>query len=267
MLPRSPSPAIAVHHEPAGRPDGPPLLLSHPLGTDLHIWRPQLEPLGRSFRVIPYDHRGHGGSPSPRGPYTIEQLGRDALALLDRLELERASFAGISLGGMVGLWLAIHAPERLDRLVVCSGSAWLRNPEVWTDRAAIVRTNGTVSIAEGTVHRWVTPRFADDHPELLDRWIARFVGTTDEGYAGCCEALGSMDLRADLHRITTPTLVLAGRDDAAIPIDHAEDLAARIPTADLSVIDDAGHFTSVEQPERFTARVQAHLTNAQFQPA
>lgn len=258
---------VTVHHEEDGRPDAPPLVLSHPLGTDLRIWQPLITPLARSFRVISYDQRGHGASPSPTGPYSIDQLGSDALALLDRLGLERVNFAGISLGGMVGLWLAANAPERLDRLVVCSASAWLGDASVWTDRAAIVRDNGTVAIADGTVHRWVGPRFAEQHPDLIDRLIARFVGTTDEGYAACCEALGDLDLRADLARILTPTLVLAGREDAAIPVDHAEYLAANIPTAHLAILEDAGHVAPLEQGEAFLDHLRAHLDHTLFEPA
>ncbi len=259
--------AVAVHHREDGRPDAPPVVLSHPLGTDLQVWRPHVERLARSFHVIRYDQRGHGASPSPRGPYSLADLGRDLLALLDRLELERVSYVGSSLGGMVGLWLAAHAPERIDRLVVVSASAWLGDPDVWTDRAAIVRANGTVSIAEGAVHRWVGPRFADEHPHLIDRLVARFVGTTDEGYAACCEALGSMDLREDLQRIVAPTLVLAGRDDAAIPLDHAEHLAANIANARLVVIDRAGHLAPIEQPDAFLGRVEGHLQPSVFEPA
>jgi 3-oxoadipate enol-lactonase len=267
MATRPLCPPVVVHAEEDGRPEAPPLLLSHPLGADLRIWQPLITPLARSFRVITYDQRGHGASPSPAGPYSIDQLGSDALALLDRLGLERVNVAGVSLGGMVGLWLAVHAPERLDRLVVCSASAWLGDPAAWTDRASIVRQNGTVAIADGTVHRWVGPRFAEQHPDLIDRLIARFVGTTDEGYAACCEALGDLDLRADLSRILTPTLVLAGRDDAAIPLAHAEYLADNIPTADLAIIEDAGHFAPLEQGRAFLDHLGTHLNRTMFEPA
>lgn len=267
MVTRPLSSPVVVHHEEDGRPDAPPLLLSHPLGADRRIWQPLITPLARSFRVITYDQRGHGASPSPSGPYSIDQLGSDALALLDRLGLERVSFAGVSLGGMVGLWLAAHAPERFERLVVCSASAWLGDASVWIDRAAIVRDNGTVAIAEGTVHRWVGPHFAEHHPDLIDRLIARFVGTTDEGYAASCEALGAMDLRADLSRILTPTLVLAGADDAAIPVDHARYLAANISTADLTILEDAGHFAPLEQRETFLDHLRTHLSETVFEPA
>lgn len=255
MLPHTPG----VHHVEDGPRDAPAVVLSHPLGTDLHVWNPNVAPLAEHLRVIRYDHRGHGASPVSPGPYTLAELGGDVLDLLDRLGLERVSFAGTSLGGMVGLWLAANAPERIDSLVVCSGSAWLGDPEVWHDRAEIVRSNGTVAIADGTVHRWVSTQYARTYPDVMDRLVARFVGTADEGYAACCEALGGMDLRDDLARITAPTLIVVGGADAAFPSTHAERLVAGIPAARMEVIEGAGHFVSLECHERVTALLEQHL--------
>lgn len=259
--------AVPVHHVEDGPADGPAVVLSHSLGTDLHVWRPQVEQLARSRRVVRYDHRGHGRSPVPPGPYTIADLGRDVLALLDRLEIERTSFVGTSMGGMVGLWLAANAPDRIDRLVVCCTSAALGNPDAWTDRAGIVRSNGAVAIADGTVHRWLSGTFAVEHPDVIDRLVARFVGTTDEGYAACCEAIGAMDLLDDLARITAPTLVVAGRDDVAIPLDHASTVADGIADADLAIVGDAGHLASLEQPETITELVERHLSGSHHDQA
>lgn len=250
---------IAVHHVEDGPRDGPPVVLSHPLGTDLRVWHPNVSRLAQHLRVIRYDHRGHGASPVPSGPYTIEHLGGDVLDLLDHLGITRTSFVGTSLGGMVGMWLAANAPERIDRLAVLSPSAWLGDPEVWHDRAAIVRANGTVSVAEGTAHRWVSARYVRSHPDVVARLIARFVGTADEGYAATCAALAEMDLRPDLGRISAPTLVIAGSNDAHIPLTHAETVAAAIPGARYKVFEGAGHFVALERPDEVTSLLEDHL--------
>lgn len=258
---------VPVHHELDGPSDGPPLVLSHALGTDRRIWREQVQSLASAYRVISYDHRGHGRSPVPAGPYSIEDLGLDVLGLLDRLEIDRTDFGGTSMGGMVGLWLAINAPERLNRLVVCCSSAHLGNPDAWSDRAATVRRNGTVAIADGTVHRWLSCGFAERNPKVLDRLTARFVGTADEGYAACCEAIGGMNLLDDLARIETPVLVVAGRDDAAIPLEHAERMVERIRNARLEIVEDAGHLAAVEQPRRITELFERHFGRSLLSPA
>ena len=267
MTPVQPGGVVRVHHVEDGPGDGPPLVLSHALGTDRHVWREQTAGLASTHRIIRYDHRGHGHSPVPAGPYSISDLGGDVLALLDRLEIERTDFAGTSMGGMVGLWLAIHAPERINRLVVCCTSAHLGNPDAWTDRAATVRRNGTVAIAEGTVHRWFSCGFAGRNPEVIDRLTARFVGTCDEGYAGSCEAIGDMNLLDDLERIDAPVLVVAGRDDAAIPLEHAERIVTRIPGAQLAVVEQAGHLATVEQPQKITELLARHLDRSLVSPA
>lgn len=251
--------SVAVHHVEDGPYDAPPLLLAHSLGTDHRLWQPHVERLQRSWRVVRYDHRGHGLSPVPRGPYRIADLGRDTLRLLDRLELDRVSFAGTCLGGAVGLWVAAHAPERIDRLVVCCTTAWAGDPEVWLDRARIVRANGTVTIADAAVHRCVQPAFARRNPDAMTRLVARFVGTTDQGYAASCEAVASMDLRTDLRRVTAPTLVVAARHDRTIPRDDVEDLARRLPDAQLVTVEDAGHLAAVERPDTITDLLERHL--------
>jgi 3-oxoadipate enol-lactonase len=209
--------------------------------------------------VIRYDLRGHGRSPVPDGPYALDDLGADALALLDRLEIERAHIAGISLGGMVSMWLAIHAPDRVDRLVPCCTSARLGPPEGWVERAALVRRKGTQVLAPSVVERWLTPAYRTAHPEEVSRLRAMIAATPAEGYAGCCTAIEHMDLRAELGRVRAPTLVVAGEEDPATPPEHGELIASLIPGARLAVIEGAAHLANIERPDAFTAVVRSLL--------
>jgi 3-oxoadipate enol-lactonase / 4-carboxymuconolactone decarboxylase len=248
-----------LHHVLEGPEDAPVVVLANSLGTALRMWDHQAPALRAHFRLLRYDHRGHGGSPVPPGPYEIEDLGRDVLALLDELEIERASFCGLSIGGMVGMWLAGEAPERVERLVLCCTSALLGPPDMWSERAAKVRANGVAEIAETVLERWFTPAFRESHPETVE-WAGRMLRDTPaEGYAGCCEAIRDMDLRGKLGEIRAPVLVIAGSDDPAIPLDHAELIRDSIPDARLLVIPRAAHLANVEQPEALTKAILDHL--------
>ena len=196
----------------------------------------------------------------PAGPYTIEDLGRDVLALLDRLGIERACYCGLSIGGMVGIWLAANAPERIDRLILICTSAHLPPRAGWTDRAASVRSAGTPDVvADAVVERWFTADFANGNPDVVARHRAMIAATPAEGYAGCCEAIGALDLRSDLPRIIAPTLVLAGAQDPATPPVHAREIAELIPGAGLRVLDDAAHLASVQQAAQVNRLIIDHL--------
>ena len=230
---------------PAG---GPAVLLGGSLGTSVEMWRPQLAALTERFRVIRYDHRGHGGSAVPPGPYRIDDLGRDVVALLDRLELPRVHVGGLSLGGMVGMWLAANAPERVDRLMLLCTSALLGPPELWSNRAAAVRAGGMPAIADPVLARWFTPGFVSRQPDVVDWARGLLTATSPVGYAGCCAAIQHMDLEPALASITAPTLVIAGADDPATPPAMAERIAAAIPGARLEIVPDAAHLANVEQP-------------------
>jgi 3-oxoadipate enol-lactonase len=246
---------IDVNYRVDGPPDAPVLVLSHALGLSLAMWDPQFASLSRAFRVVRYDHRGHGGSPVPAGPYRIEDLGRDVLHLLDRLALERVSFCGLSLGGMVGMWLAANAPARIDRLVVCCTAARMPRPEDYAARARLVRAQGMAAIAQAMIGRWFTPAFQVRRPDLVAGIKALLLATPPEGYAATCEALAAMDLRDDLPRIAASTLVIAAAEDQSTPPEQAEEIAQRIPGAEVVVIPDAAHLANVEQPEAVTAQI------------
>ena len=238
---------VAVHYRQDGPLDGPPLLMINSLGADLSMWEPQVPALAERFRMIRYDARGHGRSPVPPGRYALADLGRDALELLDRLGLARVHVCGLSLGGMTAMWLAAHAPERVDRLVLCCTSALLGPPEGWAERARLVRAEGTAAVANAVVARWVTPGFAAAHPGTLGRLRDMVAATPAIGYAGSCAAIEEMDLRGDLPGITAPTLVIAGADDPATPPPHGAAIAAAIPGARLELLPDAAHLATYEQ--------------------
>lgn len=247
-----------LHHEVTG--DGPPVVLSGSLGSDLRMWDPQVAPLvAAGFQVIRYDHRGHGRSPAPPGPYTLRELAEDLLALLDQLGLRRVSLVGLSLGGMVGMWLAENAPERLERLVLCCTSASLGPASMWQERAAVARTEGMAPLAAAAVDRWVTPAFKEAHPEQAT-WLRDMVAShSGEGYASCCAAIERMSIVDSLSEITTPTLVIAAADDPATPPEHGRRIADAIPGARMAIVPEAAHLGNVEQPVAFTGLIIDHL--------
>jgi 3-oxoadipate enol-lactonase len=252
---------IEVHYRVDGPPGAPVLVLSHALGLSMAMWDPQVAELSRALRVVRYDHRGHGGSPVPTGRYRIEDLGRDLLRLLDQLELERVAFCGLSLGGMVGLWLAANAPKRVDRLVVCSAAARMPRPNDYAERAKLVRAQGMGAIADRVIGRWFTPAFLARRPDVVAGIKALLLATPPEGYAATCEALAAMDLRDDLPGIAASTLVIAAAEDQATPPEQAQEIARRVPGAQLVVIPDAAHLANVEQPEAITRQILAYVTS------
>lgn len=251
---------VVLHHQIVGPEDAPVLLLGGSLGTTLSMWAPQVEVLSAHFRLILFDHRGHGGSPVPPTPYSIADLGADVVALMDHLGIGRASYAGVSIGGMVGMWLAANASARLDRLVLLCTSAYAPPASRWLDRAAAVRSAGSTDvIADAVVAGWFTPMWAQAHPDAVAVHRAMIVGTDPEGYSGCCEALAAMDLRSDLSRITTPTLVIGGLQDPALPPEHQRLIAESIPGARLELVEDAAHIASAEQPGTINRLIEEHL--------
>lgn len=253
---------VALHHEITGPADAPVLMLAGSLGSSMAMWDPQWVALAGRFRLVRLDHRGHGGSPEGAGPAAMADLAGDVLALLDRLDLDRVAYCGLSLGGMVGMWLGAHAPERLSSLVLCCTSVHFTDPAPWTDRAAAVRSAGTGSIAPAVVSRWFTPGWAGEHQEAVDAAVAMVGGTPDESYATACEAIAAWDGRELLGRITAPTLVIAGDADPATPVSpHAETIAGGIPGSQLQVLAGA-HLVTIEQAQQATALIAAHAAGS-----
>jgi 3-oxoadipate enol-lactonase len=255
--------AVEVHHLLSGPPTAGPVVLSCSLGTSLAMWDPQAPALGERMRVVRYDLRGHGCSPVPPGPYEIADLGSDLLALLDRLELERVSLCGVSIGAMTSLWVAAHAPARVARVVACCTSADFGDGGAYRERAAAVRADGLEPIADAVVGRWFSPAYALASPEVVSRMRAMLVATPVEGYAGCCEALAAMDLRPELQLIEAPTLVIAGAEDPATPPEHGRLIADRVHGARLELIPGGAHLSSISHPELVTPLILEHLSTTE----
>jgi 3-oxoadipate enol-lactonase len=243
---------MTLHHRIDGEGDRV-VVLSGSLGSTLDMWEPQLPALAEGFRVLRYDHPGHGGSPLPE-VRTIESFARELIKLLDELGLEQVSVCGLSLGGAVGMQLALIAPDRLDRLVLCCTSMRFATPEFWEERIAAVRSGGVAAVADVVLGRWFTPEFPD-----VRRYREMLVATSAKGYAGCCEALRAWDARGKLGAVRGPTLVVAGEDDPSTPPAQLEAIAAEIDGARLVVIARARHLANVERAAEFNNALLTHL--------
>ncbi|HEX4834106.1 MAG TPA: alpha/beta fold hydrolase [Trebonia sp.] len=247
-----------------GPEDAPVLVLGGPIGTSASTWDQQVPVLSRHFRVIRFEHRGHGPagaqSPAPAGPYSIAELGADVLGLLSARGIERAAYAGVSLGGMIGLWLAANAPERVTSLaVVCAALVPLPSADAWRMRIALVRERGTAAIADTVVPRWFTPSYIARHPREVAGVTGVLAATADNGYAGCGAAIAGLDLRPLLGAVTAPTLVVAGTEDVAAPPSMAATTARGIAGSRLTVVRGAAHFAHVEAPGPVTDALLRHL--------
>lgn len=241
---------------PAG---APVLVLGNSLGTTRAVWEPQLPVFAGEFRLLRYELPGHGGAAGPPGPYSIAGLGAGVLALLDALRLERVSYCGVSLGGMIGMWLAAQVPQRIDRLGLVCTSAYLPPADGWRARADLVEGSGLAAVVEQSIARWFTPEFISGSPELVAGFAADLAAADPAGYAGCCLAIAGMDLRPALRSISAPTLVISGGRDPATPPEHGAAIAAAIPDARHLVIQDTSHLGNVGAPEEVTAALAEHL--------
>lgn len=242
-----------------GPEDAPVLVLSNSLGTRQELWERQIPAFVERFRVLTYDHPGHGSSALPQRPCTVESLTRSLVTLLDELGLDHVSLCGISLGGMVGMTLALEAPDRVERLVLASTSAYLGPRDAWDERARVVRDEGMGAIADVVVERWFTPDFAREEPKTGARFRAMLAAAQTEGYARCCEAIAAWDGRERISAITAPVLVIAGADDPATPVEHGELVASCIPGARLRLVEKAAHLANVERAAAFTHAALEHL--------
>ncbi len=243
---------------PAG---APVLVLSNSLGTDLDMWDTQIAAFAAHFRVLRYDTRGHGASLVTPGPYTVEQIGRDVLALLDALDMPRAHFCGLSMGGLIGQWLGIHAGERLSRLVLCNTAAKIATPEVWNSRIETVLSGGAEAmrnLRDASISRWFTADFAEAEPGKVEPIVGMLAQTSPEGYAANCAAVRDADFRGEIGAITAPTLVVCGSVDPVTTPEDARFLQARIPGAEL-VEFRAAHLSNVQAGDAFSQRVLSFL--------
>ena len=252
---------MTLHHEVEGPAGAPVLVLLGTIGSTLHSWDAVTGSLAEDLRVVQVDTRGHGGSAPVRSdrPPSIADLGADVLDLLDHLAAPRVHLAGVSLGGMTAMWLAVHHPDRIGRLALLGTSAYLPPAQVWRDRAALVLADGMAAVAAAAAARWITTCLAKRDPELMAWLTSMLLGADPEDYAWCCGAIAAMDLRADLPRIAAATLVVVGAEDPATPVPHAETIAAGIHGARLEVVPDAAHVAPVEQPGVVAALLGEHF--------
>jgi len=257
-MPLHESDGLHLNYRLEGPADKPCLVLSNSLGCALEMWDPQLAAFSREYRVLRYDTRGHGRSSVPVRPYTLQQLGSDVLGLLDAFGIERAHYCGLSMGGATGMWLATHAPRRIERLVLCNTTPWLGPPETMNARIATMLHDGMPALVESILERWFTVEFRTREPLAVDRIRRMLLASHVDGYVGCCEALRDMDQRASLEHIAAPTLVIAGTYDLAPTPAAARAWASTIPNARFLELPSA-HLSNIGAAGEFTQRVLGFL--------
>ena len=243
-----------IHVEVQGPERAPVLMLSNSLGTTLRMWDDQVGPFTGQFRLLRYDRRGHGQSGVPPGPYTMERLGKDVLSILNALGIQKTSWCGLSMGGMVGQWLGANAPGRIERLVLTNTSSYFPDKSVWNERLRLVREKGIAAFAPANMERWFTKAFRERAPDVVARVQQMFAATPLEGYLACGAAVRDMDHREILPRIRAPTLVIAGKHDPATPPEANEHISKSIPGAQFALLD-AAHLSNIEQPQAYTKAV------------
>ncbi len=237
-----------------GRDDAPVLMLSNSLGTNLHMWDAQVPEFTKHFRLVRYDRRGHGKSGVPNGPYSMERFGRDVLAIIDALKIDKINWCGLSMGGMVGMWLGANAGNRLNKMVLSNTNCHYADKSPWGDRIKTIREKGLQSFVGTNMERWFTKGFRERSTPEIARFTEMFVATNPDGYIGCVEAIRDMDHRDLLPKTKVPTLIIAGKDDPATTVVQAEYLRDHIPGAKMVVVN-ASHISNVEQPQEYTKAV------------
>ena len=257
-MPKFTSNDAEINYQTFGDASQPAIIFSNSLGTQFNMWQPQISFFEKKFYVICYDTRGHGASSAPQGPYSIEQLGTDVVHLLDHLNIEKASFCGISMGGLTGQWLAIHHPERFNHVIVCNTAAKIGQEQAWNDRAQLVREQGLKPIAETAASRWFTEPFIRSNTAIVESLSNDLGAGSPEGYASCCEALAKADVREQLKNITIPTLVVAGQKDPVTTVADAQYIINHVRSSSLFEIN-ASHISNIEQPKAFNQAIFSFL--------
>jgi 3-oxoadipate enol-lactonase len=249
-----------IHYVLEGQSGSPVLAFSNSLGTNYSMWDPQARKFGKKFGLLRHDTRGHGQSPPTPGPYSIELLGRDVIAVLDALDLDGVHFCGLSMGGMIGMWLALNVPERLHKLVLSNTAAKIGTAESWNARIEAVQKSGMKSVASAILERWFTPAFRQKAPEIMANILTMLEETSPDGYVACCAAVRDFDCREKLSGIRTPTLVISGAHDPATPPADGRFLAQQIPGARFVELN-AAHLSNIEAQDRLNNEVAAFLNS------
>ena len=249
---------ITMQYEWAGREDAPVLVLSSSLGTTLSLWEPQLEAFAQHFRVLRYDMRGHGGSTTTSGPYSIEMLAQDLLGLLDELQVASASYCGISIGGVIGQWLAMQAPQRFHHMVFSNTAAKIGTLDGWNQRMEQVRHEGMSGVADAVIARWFTKKFMSAQPETIGAMRKMLLACDPEGYTAACAAIRDMDLRTLASGIRVPVCILGGAHDPTTTMEDAKWLQYQIAGSRLIKLQ-SSHIANVEAVTEFNAAVLQFL--------
>jgi 3-oxoadipate enol-lactonase len=253
---------ISINYQVDGPEGAPWIIFSNSLITDLTMWDDQAAELKKSFRVLRYDQRGHGGTQATDGPYSFDLLVADVIALMDALAIKRAHFVGLSMGGMTALFLAQRHRDRFDRIVACDcgPNSTPASAQQWKERMELASTKGMDALAEATINRWFPPEFVASKAPVLDKVRAMIKATPFKGFAGCAQALSNYDLRPGLAGIDRPTLLICGTKDATFP--GMKQIKEAVPGAGLVEIDGAGHISNVEQPAAFTRAIRDFVTRS-----
>ena len=259
MMPTLSHDDVQLHYQTFGDISRPALLFSNSLGTNYHMWQAQISALQDDYFIICYDTRGHGASSTPQGAYTLAQLGQDVIALLEHLNIEKATFCGISMGGLTGQWLAIYAPERFNHVVICNTAAKIGQQQAWLDRANLVRQQGLKQIASTAASRWFTASFIEHHTDLVQQLSDDLAHGSAEGYANCCEALAYADLRDELEKIQITVTVVAGEQDPITTVADAKFMCSKIANSQLCCLN-ASHISNVESAQAFNQILRDVMT-------
>jgi 3-oxoadipate enol-lactonase len=249
-----------IHYALEGQGGTPVLVFSNSLGTNYSMWDPQVPEIRKKLRVLRYDTRGHGQSSATPGPYSIEQLAKDVIALLDALDLDRVHLCGLSMGGMIGMWLGVNAPERLSKLVLCNTAAKIGTSEFWNARIDAIQKNGMKSVASAVVERWFSPAFRQKSPPTISSTLKMLEETNPDGYVACCAAVRDFNFREQLRKIHIPALVIAGAHDPATPPADGRFLAQQISGARYVELN-AAHLSNIEDQDRFNNELAAFLNS------
>jgi 3-oxoadipate enol-lactonase len=252
---------ISVNYTLDGPASAPVVTLSHSLATDLSMWDPQMKALTARYRVLRYDTRGHGGTDAPAGAYTLDQLADDAQALLKALGVAKTHWIGLSMGGMIGQTLALKSPDLFLSLSLCDTSSRVpaEAKPLWADRIKTAQTQGMEPLVEGTIGRWFTAPFREQHKDVVDPVRAMIRRTPPQGYAGCFAAISALDLTDRLPAIKIPTLVVVGEEDQGTPVAASQAIQAKIAGSQLEILKSAAHLANMEQPEAFTKALTTFL--------
>ncbi len=253
-MPIAPLRNAYLHYAVDGPERAPVIVLSNSLGADFHMWDQQVASLRHTYRIVRYDTRGHGGSTGRPEEYSIADLGGDVVELLNFLNIDRANICGISLGGMTAMWLAIHAPQRVNRIMPCNTAARLGTVESWNARIAQVKEFGMISLADITMERWFTAAFRAKAKAQVEATRQTLIRTHAPGYMACCAALRDADLRDSLGKITAPTLVMSGTADPVTPPSDGHYLQQHIPAAKYQELK-AAHLSNIELPDAFSSAI------------